>query len=169
MSPPLGSHLEHISSFPWPLLDITHHLMAQLSPPSLDWELLWGPIALGVVRGWGRGSTHPHSGSARARTGCLIHSGTCPRSEGRQVHGWVKGPGPAWVSPLVPTASPQPGASGGWRLVPGLCPKAGPRTSAYTHTPPCHHSPPAASSLTSFTQPPSPASPLGRTLASGFQ
>lgn len=38
----------------------------------------------------GGGNTHPQLGSARAHTGCLRHSGTSPRSVGRQV-----GAGPA--------------------------------------------------------------------------
>lgn len=72
----------------------------------------------GVVKGWGRGHTHPHLGSARARTGCLTHSGTCPHSgeTGAQV---LKGPvpalGEALVSPLGSRCFPQPVGSTGQR------------------------------------------------------
>lgn len=69
---------------------------------------------LGVVKGWGRGCTHPHLGSAQARTVCLTHSGTSPHSgeTGAQA---VKHPMPALGEPLGSHCLPQPVVSGGWR------------------------------------------------------
>lgn len=84
--PPLGlAHSEHLKRWQNDKEQANSHSLSPMGAvlPSRVPLTFWG------CEGVGKGCTHPHPGSAEARTGCLIHSGTSPRSVGRQVCRWV--------------------------------------------------------------------------------
>lgn len=115
------------------------------------------PLTPWGCEGVEKGCTHPRPGTAEAHTGCLIHSGTSPRSVGRQVCRWVWDPALALDEPSGSQCFPV--TRGLWKAeILRHSSKAGTPASVCTHAPPYHRSPPPVVSFcpASSSLPPSP-------------